>query len=48
MLVLGFLLGHFTTARADTTKLRAVIEPELRQQLRQEMTQLLQKIDSSP
>ncbi len=43
VLVVGLLLGHFTTTRADTARLRAAIEPQLRQQLRQEMAQLLRE-----
>jgi hypothetical protein len=42
MIGVGFGIGHFTTAAAvDTNKLRAAIEPSVREQLKQEFAQTL-------
>jgi len=42
MIGIGFGVGRFATpATANAGKIRAAIEPEIRQQLRQELTQLL-------
>jgi len=42
MIAIGFGVGRFATpATANAGKIRAAIEPEIRQQLRQEFTQLL-------
>src|SRR5882672_9808729 len=38
---LGFGLGHFTAPKPDLESVRAAIEPALRQQVRQEVAQLL-------
>jgi ribosome-associated translation inhibitor RaiA len=41
ILCLGFGIGRFTFARADVETVRAAIEPAMRQQLRQEVAQLV-------
>jgi putative zinc finger protein len=41
VLLLGFSVGRLTAAKPDVQKLRAAIEPQMRQTLRQEFAQML-------
>jgi hypothetical protein len=41
LLLAGFAIGHSTTASVQAERVRKAIEPEIRQQLRQEFAQML-------
>ena len=41
LLVLGYVAGHSTASKADMQSVRAALEPQLRQELTSEMTQVV-------